>query len=147
VIFQLQGVDVMGKACALLSICLLILGFNHSAHASNGTARELASICNPQNEADGDSLAKAMLANKLDSAAAKYSAGGGAWLQCEAYMDGFIRGYNMAFQVGMGFTEYHLKQDHQIEVNDAEMRSIASKELGLWYLCLPNPHSTWSPTT
>lgn len=131
----------MHKIYLLVSICLLSLGATHPTMAGNTSGKELAVYCNPQNEADGDALAKALLTNTLASAE-QHNIGASKWIACETYMDGFIRGYNMAFQMGMGFTEYHLKQDHQIAVDDAEMRRKAAQELGLWYLCLPNPHSS-----
>ena len=130
----------MAKAVSLLLLGLLGAAFGQSAIASNSTAKELAQICNPQTEADSKAFVEAVI-NKKTAADEKTSAGANAWLQCEAYMDGFIRGYNMAFQVGMGFTEYHLKQDHGVDVSDSELRTTAAKELGLWFLCLPDPHS------
>lgn len=131
----------MCKANLLLSMFLLALGVTYPAMASNTTGRELATFCNPQNEADGAALAKALLTN-TSASAGQHTTGAAKWIACETYMDGFIRGYNMAFQMGMSFTEYHLKQDRQIAADDTEMRAKAKQELGLWYLCLPNPNSS-----
>lgn len=132
----------MWKACLLLSLSVMMFCFSQVTSASNTTARELAADCNPQNEADAKALAQAVLTINPTPGFEQFTSGAQKWLRCEAYMDGFIRGYNTAFQIGMGFTEYYLKSHTHVDVDDAQIRRAASHQLGRWYLCLPDLHSS-----